>query len=315
MEDAALIVLGILPPKARAKLARLQGQRDDCRALLATLSERRRAIDNQLAIAVQNLSAGPPSGDPRDAATRARLEAEVRAIQDQVNEIERTQRARQNALYAAEHVLPAIEEWLRINSFGPVDLSGGSAFADVVIDPGSLRDDGETAETAVRRIRNEIYRLGAEMRTIHDAPRPASEVKAALIATIDGLAAQGRPSLDLAAGQVKVTWPDGYAMGSGVQPLAATKLVAWLFNSELKAAMIAGIHDLPGGIPMAGRAEREAEIAKRIRRLEFEEETLIEAAASDGITIARRDRMAVEALLLIVPKFEVEAEVAAIAAE
>jgi hypothetical protein len=306
-----VIVLGILPVRARAKLARLQGQRDDARALLATLSERRKAIDNQLAIAVQNLSAGPPGGNPRDAASRGRLEAEVAAAQDQVNEIERMQRARQHALAAAEHVLPAIEEWVRVNSFGPVDLSGGSNFADVVIDPATIMQDGETFEAAVRRTRNEIYRVTGELHAIRTAPLPAKEVKAALIATIDQLAAAGRPTLNLDGGRVAINWPDGHAMGTGVQPLSGTKLVAWLLHDELVAAVTAGVDKLTGGIPMAGRAEREAGIATRVRELEFWEETLIEAAAAAGVTLARRDHIAVEAILLIRPRFEVEAEAAA----
>jgi hypothetical protein len=302
VEDAALIVLGVLPVRARQKLAKLQAARDDARALLATLSERRKAVDNALMIAVQNLTAGPPPGNPRDAATRGRLEAEVAAAQDQINEIERAQRARQSALHVADHVLPPIEGWLRNVCDGPVDLSGGSHFVDVVIDPATIMESGETFEAAVARTRNEIYRLGAEMRTIHDAPRPAKEIKAALIAAIDGLAAAGRPTLDLAAGQVRVTWPDGYAMGSGIQPLAASKLICWLLHDEVVAAVTAGVDKMTGGIPVEGRAERVAGIARRIRRLEFEEEILIDSAAAEGVVIDRRGGVPPEVILLIHPK-------------
>jgi hypothetical protein len=46
---------------------------------------------------------------------------------------------------------------------------------------------------------------------------------------------------------------------------------------------------------------REAEITRCIRRLEFAEETMIEAAA-DGVTIDRRGGLPVEVILMIHPK-------------
>jgi hypothetical protein len=316
MEDAALIVLGVLPVRARQKLVKLQGQRDDARALLATLSERRKAIDNALMIAVQNLTAGPPPGNPRDAATRARLEAEVESAQEQVGEIERMQRARQSALHVADHVLPPIEGWLRNVCDGPVDLSDGSHFVDVVIDVSTIMEPGETFEAAIARVRGEIYRRGAEMRTIHDAPRPAKEVKAALIAAIDGLAAQGRPTINLSAGHVGINWPDAGGFGPGAPALSVSRMLSWLLYDQMVAAITRGIGELPDGIPLEGRAERVAGIARRIRRLEFEEEALVEHAAADGVAIDRRGGVPPEVILMIRPKFEVEAaEVPAIAAE
>jgi hypothetical protein len=293
-----VIVLGILPPRARLKLAKLQATRDDARALLNAMGERRRAIDDRLQVAVHNLTVS----DPRDAVSRGRLQAEVEAAQDAASDIERAQRARQSALYAAEHALPPIEQWLRNNSDGPVDLSGGSNFIDVVLDPATLMGDGETFEAAVGRIRREIYRLTAEAQTIRNAPLPPAEIRAALTRAIDLLAEQGAPTLDLNAGRAAINWPDAHAYAPGAPPLSATKLVAWLFRDELVAAITEGIDETAPGIPLAGRDQRIAEIARSVRVLEFEEETLVEAASAEGITIDRRGGLPVEVILMVHPK-------------
>jgi hypothetical protein len=293
-----VIVLGILPPRARQKLAKLQAMRDDARALLNAMGERRRAIDDRLQVAVHNLTVS----DPRDAVSRSRLQAEVAAAQDAVNDIDRAQRARQSALYAAEHALPPIEQWLRNNSDGPVDLSGGSNFIDVVLDPATLMGDGETFEARVARIRREIYRLTAEAQTIRNAPLPPAEIKAALTRAVDRLAEQGTPTLDLNAGRAAITWPDAHAYAPGAPPLSATKLVAWLFRDELVAAVTEGIDEMAPGLPLAGRDQRISEITRRVRVLELQEETLIDAAAGDGTTIDRRGGLPVEVILMIHPK-------------
>lgn len=120
------------------------------------------------------------------------------------------------------------------------------------------------------------------------------------------LANHGRPStLAVAERAGKISWPVyplGVALTTGHIPqlLDALALLAWLFPDHLAKAMEKAVDeetDDDGALTDEQRAARLAKIAEQILAAERDEEGLIEAAESEGISIPRRSDCDPRALL------------------
>src|SRR5262249_5551291 len=146
---------------------------------------------------------------------------------------------------------------------------------------------GESLPQAIERTRTEIYRLRSELHAAQSAPPPADEVRAALRAHVETLARSGKPGvrfapdckLDLFAADVtQVAAPGGaFTAPSG----SASKLFAAFFPERYLELLSEGLaNGYSGGLPMAERPGRIAELEEQIWLREVEEESLIEQAHS-----------------------------------
>jgi hypothetical protein len=152
--------------------------------------------------------------------------------------------------------------------------------------------EGESVGDALVRVRHEISIAQGELRQIKTAPPPAAEIKAALAAEVDRMAAEGLPRIVLSGGKVTVQWPDVqmYAGPGGALSApsgSASKMLCALFPEQFKQLLAAGV-DVQGGIPAADRPRLIGEAEARILALEIGEERLVMAALDAGLEVHRR---------------------------
>jgi hypothetical protein len=89
--------------------------------------------------------------------------------------------------------------------------------------------------------------------------------------------------------RIKIEWADNNPFTPNAAPAgSAAKLLAFLFPTQMYAALLSGIEGLPDGISAAERAERKAKLEQRLLALEREEESLIEQALSAGLVGVER---------------------------
>lgn len=300
-----MLIPGILPPRARAKLARWTAALDDGNALVSAIRERRDAAENAEALAARRLAAARKDvhADPKHI---ARLEAEAEAAEAAVdrcrNEGAQRVRERDRSRLIAETAL----EFLRmIGSSGPVDLEEGPRWIDA--QPDVALKDGETYEEAVTAVRRQIYGLQSAIAQLKAAPLPAEQIRQIVTDEIHRLANAGRPRLDIANGQVKIGWADNSTYTLHAPAKGATAMLCWLHRDFFIEALTRNIDQIKGGIPLADREPREMELKAKVRELELREEALICAAEEAGVVIDRRGGIEADILLLLAPKpFETE---------
>lgn len=151
---------------------------------------------------------------------------------------------------------------------------------------------------AVERVRDAIGDLTHEAKTVALAPIPSSEAKARIKTEIQRLAGLGRPGtlalLERAGG---IGWPvaplRGVALTDGNIPqiIDTLALLSFVFPTEMTAAVERAVGedaDDDNALTEAQRKARLREIADEMLSLERDEESFIEQAESEGITIVRR---------------------------
>jgi hypothetical protein len=139
------------------------------------------------------------------------------------------------------------------------------------------RLNGETAPDALHRIRAEITKLQAELRSIAIAPLPSAELKAKARAYVAEIGKAAVPMLMAERGQFEVRWQPG-VLASGPMGPACAALIAALFPDALYQMLEQQIDAVKGtGLSERERPQREAQIRERIHVLEAQEESLIEA--------------------------------------
>jgi hypothetical protein len=275
-----------LPPRARRKYDDLKALLADAEALQRSLQERVRAKEDRLAdLRRRREHASVPGGD---AAAVAKLDREVSAVRADFDRLER-ERSRRNGVRAnTEQVVSRLDNFILQLFSGASDAAAPRWPATV---PGARA--GESIADALVRLRHEINIAQGELLRVKTAPPPSSEIKAALVAEVDRMAAEGRPRVSVDGGKVALHWPD-------VQPYAvpgaalsapsgsASRMLAALFPEQLKKLLTAGIVDVKGGIPSAERPRLIREVEARIFALEVAEERLVMAALEAGLEVHRR---------------------------
>lgn len=153
-------------------------------------------------------------------------------------------------------------------------------------------------------LRGQIAAKASEMQSARGAPFPSSEVKAAIAARIGRLAEAGRPdvrslffdphhppawaTMQQTLHSVDGEGRRGLAMGQVLDPMAT---LAWLYETDLVEALGAEIDALADDSQALGADERATRIAAlqvEILALERQEEAVIDAAAVQGVELARR---------------------------
>jgi hypothetical protein len=292
-----------LPAPARAKHAALKALAEDSAALVATALERGKGLDELIYTLDMRLSRLDPSTEADDIrhVTEERDAART-AMQDLMRQRDRRSGMKANA----EQCLAQLEGFVVALVDGRV---GSSGIRPVKVDP-ELRD-GETLAKAITRLRNAVAQANGEIARLLQAPLTPAEIKDRVRAQVDKMANAGRPTLMLDGGKVDIQFPDENRFGDGALSAptkSASSLMAWMFHDEILDRMLDGVDQIQGGVPMAERADREAEIRKRILALEHEEEALVVRALADGLEVHRRPSASGFALLGIepvpVPEFE-----------
>jgi hypothetical protein len=142
-------------------------------------------------------------------------------------------------------------------------------------------------------------------------PPSVEEIKAAIVAEVNRMADEGKPTFGLDGGKVKFHWPDVQEFAPPGSPLVApsggaTKLACWWDRARLNA----DAELRSSSLSAAERKQCLTELAAQLARLEHEDESLTEQALAAGIEIHRRPYASAYALLGIEPNTEADAAAA-----
>jgi hypothetical protein len=276
-----------LPARARRKYDDLKALLADAEALQRSLQERVRAKEDRLAdLRRRREYASVPGGD---AAAVAKLDREVSAVRADLDRLERERSRRNGARANTEQVVSRLDNFILQLFSGASDAAPPRWPAKV---PGPRA--GESLADALIRLRREINIAQGELRQVKTAPPPASEIKAALVAEVDRMAGDGRPSWRIDdGGRVVVHWPDvqPYAAPGGALSApsgSASRMLAALFGDQLKKLLVGSVDDIKGAILSAERPKRVREVEAHILALEVAEERLVMAALEEGVEVHRR---------------------------
>lgn len=162
---------------------------------------------------------------------------------------------------------------------------------------------GETFHAALARVRAEISALTQELSAVKAAPLPVADLKSAVRNYVADLATKGAPSISSARGSLRVDWAraDTWDSPTSSQRLAAT--LAWLDPGQMVKRLEASIDARPESataLSAPEKARRLDQLTADLDRLSRQEEAIIEAAASDGITVMRRPNALPQAVLGVV---------------
>jgi hypothetical protein len=273
----------LLPPKARARLAGLNGAVDDARASLSALTGRYENATKTAAVAQQALA----TADPRSP-HRHRFVAEVEAAQAALIAIDTERSKRTQALYRAESALAPITAWA-VNFYGPIEHT---VFADADVDAASLRRDDENWAQAADRIRAAISHARIEIGMIEREPPPIEQVRAQIAAEVERMARIGEPRVEFAHAPgvvaTRVRWP-GDRNNHEESNIAWWAATCWLHKDAIEKFLVeraeAEIGD--GGSDPSTRPARIAALMQELAELELHEQAVVQAAAAEDIDIAR----------------------------
>jgi hypothetical protein len=296
-------------PRGRRKYDDLKALLADAEALQRSLMERIKLKEDQFADISRRRSYASVRGGG-DAAEVERLDAELAAVRTDLDKLER-ERSRRNGIRAnSEQVVSRLDNFILQLFSGASDDAPPPWPATV---PGPA--EGESLADALLRVRHEIGMARGELQQIKTAPPPASEIRAALAAEVDRMAAEGKPHVVLDGGKVTLHWPDVqmYAAPGGALSApsgSASKMLCALFPAELKRLLTAGIVDVRGSIASAERPQRIRVAEARILALEIAEERLVMAALDAGLEVHRRIDASPWAILYAEEEAAVRAEAA-----
>jgi hypothetical protein len=299
--------IAALPGPARRRYGRLQAAITDAQALVRSNLQREALLEDSLNDIKRRLHYST------DADTVARLREDLTEFSAELASLGDERSKRNAARGNAEQTLSQLN-----NFIGRLFLDGTPRLRSVAVEASPR--DGESLADAILRTRAAIRAAQAALLAVKDAPLPPDEIKRALTAAIDRMAAEGGPQLDLVGGKVVIRWPDvsefaganaAFAAPSG----GASKLMAWLWRDRLIEALTSGIDEITGGVPAAARAGRIAEMEAEVLRLERDEESLVEMALAAGLEVHRRYGASPLALLGIEVMSAVDEAVPAEAAE
>ena len=326
-----------LPPASREKLRVLCDQSE--MALDATHAASQRAVDAyddlnrvEMIIAAQERAAGHASRrigfsftadevlalrDPvaDDVPDRRHLtEQDIENQQDQVRaaqaRLDRARAARDAAGAELEKFafLHEVVAWLKRHA----GSGGRLAFQPL---PTVKLERGETPGQAVERVRAQLEAIDAEWRAVEDAPLPAGELKARVVAEIDALAEKGRPT---------VRPRDRFGGGvSGVAEALRLRTAGGLLVSDMsgpfgiwlhREAIIGRLHgevdklDLSNALTDEARDSALSRLLDQRLELSFVEESHICQAEAEGTQIARRRAADPRAVLQIAELATVEVD-------
>jgi hypothetical protein len=301
--------VGRLPYTAQAKYRALAALADDSAALTRAVMERSKRLEEQLYHCEMRLGRLDPRSGEADTINKLQLDRD--ALRIEVNTVEQRRSLLNARRSNCEQVLSQLQAAIPLL----VERGGGGALRPVTIT--AQPREGEDLKAAILRVRSTISNANTEITRLRTAPCTADEIRAAAIAKVEQMAAQGAPHIGSDSGTVEIRFPDEPQFADPGTVMAApsgsaSKLLAWLFPDQMLARLTASLDDgVPGGVSKEEREARIAELAAEVRELEHAEESLVVQALDAGLDVHRRPTASPFALLGL----EVETEAALIAAE
>ena len=274
-----------LPPRAAAKLAKLQQQSADMRALVdaargseAMLREKLGHAQHASRVAVADMS-------------KQEAAAAIDGIIANLALAEQEVQTRQARMHLAQRVVGQISGWLQQIAARPAPI--------VLVDAPPIKlPDGITIELARSRIKSKTKELRQTKITVLSA----DDLRSALADVVDELAAAGAPTV--------------YPVDGGVawnrRDFVST--LAWFAPDVLLNRLVEEAGELPANtMSTAERSAKVREIEDEIERLSAIEESLIETALAGGKHVDRRPDCSPSAILgvKIASKVSAKAKVAA----
>jgi hypothetical protein len=175
-------------------------------------------------------------------------------------------------------LISRVQQWI-------VQQRADVALASVPLVPADL-GAGETPSAAIATVRDEIAALGQQLATVRRAPLPLAEKRKLVDDYVVRLIRQGRPSVTVVNGALRVTFRGDMAAAEDV-----LALLAWGRSGLVCDALDREVEKLPehaDPMPTAERLARVAEIEGQMLDLERREEALVLRAAGDGLEVLRR---------------------------
>lgn len=222
-------------------------------------------------------------------------------------ELERAKAAEERARAAWEkfNFLGGLRDW------SSTHFASGGQLAHDPLPPAKLAK-GETPRQALARVRQEIENIEKAWSEAQQAPMPIDEIKAEMTATVDAIAARGAPSIDprIRNGDpakifhaLRLETINGSKVGDG-----GASFFVWLMHDQIvdKLNGQADALQIDGAMSDADREKRFSDLADRRLELERLEESLIVAAAKEGMTLDRRLDADPRAVLEVVETFDGE---------
>ena len=255
-----------LPGKAKAKLVEIVAERDSAVDLAQVTTQRLKQL---------------PPGDP--------LAGRLRTLQGRQIE-------RRDALQAIARELVAYVE----------RLPDTAMF--VMAEPVEAKPrDGMTIAETVEQLRDEIEGVKNHLLLCAAAPLPKANLKALVREHVAQLAAYGRPTVRPERGQrVRIDF-SGLQSSYGFGPQEVFSILCAFDGERMSKLLEAQVDALPDAtfrhaMTAAEQTQRTAQLEARLDQLEREEEGLIEAAATEGLEIMRRENASPAAVLDVVRK-------------
>lgn len=193
-------------------------------------------------------------------------------------------------------LLTAVEAWIK--------AVPRSATIAIFEGPAKKAQKGPLPD-AVEALRGELLAIWEEISDVRSAPKPSAEIKAALAAYVDRLAAEGQPGLELFVDDLQTinlpktrvslhTFLVGGSAGVAAGDVPdATKLLIWLCRDlmvERLEALVDGLAEDDVALSAAERTERLAALETRKLEVERREADLLHLADEAGTPIMpRRD--------------------------
>lgn len=261
-----------LPAKAASKLAMLGDRADDAAAL--ALATTRRISDIERILGLNPGGSNAP--EMKEELSRLRSSHSVQQKR-------RTERA---------NLIAQLRGFLQ--HFPP------NGRLETITPPRPKLKDGELLSAAISRLRNEIAAAKNHLAEVKSATLPKAELKKLARAQVQDLAARGRPKLNTTS-----SLTIAFSRLENVPGLDLGATLAWLDSDNLIKRLNDEIDALPDArltLSTAEKAEREGGLTSQLDTLERAEESLIEAAAEEGLNIERRVDASPVAVLGVVIK-------------
>jgi hypothetical protein len=251
----------VLPPAARAKLIRLEGEASDARDAANSAAKRMGELRKAL-----TYSANPP---PNAAA----LDVELTRLDKQ-----RSAQDRRHRELAA--LTTNISDWLR--SLRNVVLEPVRPVPVTLTKNVSLPDMITSVQDDIGVVQSQLY-------AIEHAPPPVAELKQSAREYVAGLAQRGRPRVSADGKGLRVHFSDPEAFG--VSNKSSLPFLAWLHQDAMVAALVReidGMRPHPGALTGEQKTQRMAAARQKLEALERTEEQLITLAQEQGFAVLRR---------------------------
>jgi hypothetical protein len=255
-----------LPSAARAKFLALQGMATEARDLAASAQGRLRALQDELNS--DTLPDGQLTG----------IEREVERLI-----AVRTKQNERHALLL--ELVNNVRRYIQAMPPGGVSL-------EAIKQPAPKLLKGESLNDALTRVRDQITAVKGHRYAVASAAPPKAVRKEAARRYVDEMAKLGAPNITIRDGKFEVAFGAGTAKSFVPQSVkGAAQLFAWIDPAAFLKRLTDAIDAMPEPVHVMDTDERDRRIltlTSDLEKLEIEEESIVEAAADDGIEVLRR---------------------------